>query len=165
MTCNFQAMFLNVFLLSVSRTETLRKYPPLGTLIRSATKDYAVPGTTQTIAKGTKILIPAYAIQHDEQHYADPERFDPDRFDANARNELDPVTFLAFGQGPRNCIGSRFGMMQSRIGLATLLKHYTIGRAAQTQVPLEFSTKGFLLNVDGGMWLQLTKLTTTATKN
>lgn len=135
----------------------MRKYPPVGTLLRKAAKDYAVPGTDHILPKGSQILIPAYAIQHDSNYYSDPERFDPDRFAPEQKSERNIVTFLPFGQGPRNCIGLRFGMMQTRIGLVSLLCNYEIGRCVKTQ--LKISKKSFLLNTEGGMWLKLRKIT------
>lgn len=133
-------------------------YPPLGTLVRKAVKDYPVPGTQLTIPAGQTVLIPVHAIQHDANIYAEPERFDPDRFAPAARADRDLVAFLAFGQGPRNCIGLRFGMMQTRIGLVKLLSGYRVRRTDRTPVPLVYSKTGFLLNVEGGMMLRLTKL-------
>lgn len=84
--------------------ETLRKYPPLAFLNRKTQNDYNIPGTKDVIEKGTSIIIPILAIQRDPQYYPNPEKFDPDRFDAKNR---DAMTWLPFGDGPRNCIGLR----------------------------------------------------------
>lgn len=126
--------------------------------MRKAAKDYPVPGTSITLRKDTTVLIPAYAIQHDPNHYPEPERFDPERFGPEQRANRDLVSYLPFGQGPRNCIGLRFGMMQTRIGLVTMLCNYRISRAEKTVVPMRFSKKDFLLTAEGGMWLRMTKI-------
>jgi len=85
--------------------ETLRKYPPLITLFREATQDYKVPDDTLVIEKGTKILIPAYAIHHDYRYYPDPETFDPERFSPEEKAKRPNGTYMPFGDGPRLCIG------------------------------------------------------------
>lgn len=59
----------------------------------------------KTIPGGTKIVIPVYAIHHDPNHYPNPDQFDPERFDEKVASTRHPLAFLAFGDGPRNCIG------------------------------------------------------------
>lgn len=74
-------------------------------LNRICTKTYEVPGTTLILEKGTKVIIPIYGVQHDEEYYPEPEKFDPDRFTDEQKNCRHPFTFLPFGEGPRICIG------------------------------------------------------------
>lgn len=66
---------------------------------------------------------------------------------------------MPFGQGPRNCIGLRFGQMQTRVGLVKLLADYKIEHGDRTpKHPLRFSKTTFLLNVDQGMWLKMSQI-------
>ena len=55
--------------------------------------------------KGEFVWIPIYALHHDPKYYPDPSRFDPERFSDDNKASIDPVTYLPFGIGPRNCIG------------------------------------------------------------
>lgn len=55
----------------------------------------------------------------------------------------------------RNCIGSRFGMMQSRIGLIILLKNFEFSLSPKTVEPISFIPKSFVLSPAGGMYLKL----------
>lgn len=135
--------------------ETLRKYPPLFNLDRIAQNDYHVPDTNIVIEKGTLVLIPSYAIQHDAEYYAEPEKFDPDRFDGEEAKKRDAMTWLPFGDGPRNCIGARFGMMQARIGIVCLLRNFEITLGSKTKLPIVFDPKSIFLSPEGGMYLRL----------
>lgn len=71
-------------------------------LNRIAKRNYTVPGTDIVIEKGTPIIIPAYAIQMDPEYYPNPEKFDPERFGSEEKKTRDPMTWLPFGDGPRN---------------------------------------------------------------
>lgn len=81
--------------------ETLRKYPPAPIVLRKANQTYQVPGEKFVIKKGERIIIPIYAIHHDEQYYKDPEIFDPNRFLPENIATRPSNAWLAFGDGPR----------------------------------------------------------------
>lgn len=80
-------------------TETLRKYPITATLNRVATKSYKVDEIL-TIPVNTTVLINVIAMQLSPKYYSDPMKFDPERFDGT-----EDCVFMAFGEGPRKCIG------------------------------------------------------------
>ena len=86
-------------------SETLRKYPPGPRIERKTTVDYKIPDSELIIPKDTLVAIPVYAIHHDERYYPSPEIFDPERFSSEEKNKRHPLTYQAFGHGPRNCIG------------------------------------------------------------
>ena len=56
-----------------------------------------------TIPKDMVVTVPIREIQRDPEHYDEPLQFKPERFQNNHHQH--PLTFLAFGAGPRNCIG------------------------------------------------------------
>lgn len=89
-------------------TETLRKWPPVPMVDRICVKDYVYDdgNLKLNINKGRPITIPIYGIHHDPQYYPDPERFDPERFSDEHKDSIVPGSFIPFGVGPRNCIGS-----------------------------------------------------------
>ncbi|CAD7079500.1 unnamed protein product [Hermetia illucens] len=120
--------------------ETLRQYPPIGFLIRKAVRDYPVPDTKVVIKKGMEVFIPLHRIHHDPEIYPNPEKFDPDRFSPEKVKNRHTESFLAFGDGPRHCVGQRFAKMQTRIGLTTLLKNYRFKTCEKTPVPMVFET-------------------------
>lgn len=87
------------------RVETLRKYPVVTFLMRQSVMSYTFDGTKVNIPKGQKVWIPVYAIHRDASIYPKPEVFDPERFSDDAVQSRHPMSYLPFGDGPRNCIG------------------------------------------------------------
>lgn len=137
--------------------ETLRKYPVIPAMLRKCTKDYKIPDSELLITKGTNILLPFYSIHHDSDYYPDPEKFDPERFcDENVR-ERHSCTFLAFGEGPRGCIGARFGLLEVKLALVKLLSNFIFRMSNKTTIPLKFIPSAPFLAVDG-IWLQVNRL-------
>ncbi|KAL9702162.1 hypothetical protein quinque_005680 [Culex quinquefasciatus] len=121
--------------------ETLRLYPAVPVLERKSSQSYKIPDTDVTIPKGTKIHIPVFAIHRDPQLYPKPLKFNPDRFLPEEAAKRHPNSFLTFGDGPRVCIGFRFAILQSKVGLATMLSKFRISTSAKTAVPLEYTNK------------------------
>jgi cytochrome P450 family 6 len=139
-------------------TESLRKYPPVTNILRKVTKDYAVAGSNVILPKGLQVFVPVYAIHHDPELYPDPEVYDPDRFSPENEAKRPAFSFLPFGDGPRNCIGMRFGLMQSRIGLAMLLNNFKFQLSNKTSLPLDFVKNVPLLQPIGDIWLKVEKI-------
>ncbi|EAA07732.1 AGAP002865-PA [Anopheles gambiae str. PEST] len=138
--------------------ETLRKYPPVESLTRVPSVDYLIPGTKHVIPKRTLVQIPAYAIQRDPDHYPDPERFNPDRFLPEEVKKRHPFTFIPFGEGPRICIGLRFGLMQTKVGLITLLRKFRFSPSARTPERVEYDPKMITIAPKAGNYLKVEKL-------
>lgn len=147
---------LNLLILFFS--ETMRKYSVAFILMRVALRDYKIANTSYTIEKGMITIIPVDAIHHDPDIYPNPSEFKPERFTPEEIAKRHSMSWLPFGEGPRNCIGLRFGEMQTMIALALLMKHYNITLSPKTPVPLEFTQKSFVLNAKGGIYLKLEKL-------
>jgi cytochrome P450 len=92
--------------LSGAIQETLRISPAFFRPERQCTKDWD-SGKGYKIKKGTRIIIPVYAVHHNPQVYPEPEKFKPERFLAENKDKLIPCTFLPFGQGQRQCMGMK----------------------------------------------------------
>ncbi|XP_054006351.1 probable cytochrome P450 6a14 [Hylaeus anthracinus] len=137
--------------------ETLRKYPPGSVLSRKATSVYTFNGTNVTIPKKTMVWIPVYSIQMDPDIFPNPEVFDPERFNEETEAARHPMHYLPFGDGPRNCIGARFGQIQTKIGLITILREHKVDVCEKTIIPYERDPGAFLLTPKGGVYLKITK--------
>ncbi|KAK9884821.1 hypothetical protein WA026_009048 [Henosepilachna vigintioctopunctata] len=138
--------------------ETLRKYPPVIRLIRICTEEYKKPESNLIIEKGVRVMIPVYAIHHDPEYYPNPETFDPDRFSEDVKKTRPAFSFLPFGEGPRACIGARFGMMQTKVGLIALLLNYEFSVNEKTEEPLQYDPHSFTLSTKGVLWLNLRRI-------
>lgn len=133
--------------------ETLRMYPPVGTLIRFVENDYKIPDTELTIPKDLIVTIPVYGIHYDPEIYPNPKKFNPDRFSTEEVQKRHPYAFLPFGEGPRNCIGMRFAQLQSKFGLATILDKFELSVNSKTQEPLKLDLSTPNMAAKGGIWL------------
>ncbi|XP_046629107.1 uncharacterized protein LOC124309484 [Neodiprion virginianus] len=116
--------------------ETLRKYPSVPILNRECTKKFELPGTGLRIEKGTAIVIPVLGIQSDPDIYPEPEKFDPERFNEENVASRHQYTYLPFGEGPRNCIGMRFGLVQTKVAIISLLSKYRFKPGPNLKVPM-----------------------------
>lgn len=87
--------------------ETLRKYPPAPLLSRKCEYKYQIPNSNVELPAGMRVIIPIYGLHHDPNYYPDPARFNPERFTEENKRARHPYTYLPFGEGPRNCIGTR----------------------------------------------------------
>ncbi|XP_050454367.1 probable cytochrome P450 6a13 [Cataglyphis hispanica] len=134
--------------------ETLRKYPPVGATQRICAESYKIPDSDVILEKGTKVLVPIYAIHHDPLYYKNPNAFDPNRFiDENKKHDND--TYLPFGKGPRICIGMKFAYIQTKIGIVTFVANYKVELSEKTTIPLEFEPTTFTLTSKSGIWLKI----------
>lgn len=89
-------------------SECLRKWPPAVLTDRVCNKDltFIVDGQTVSIKEGQKIWFPIYGLHMDAKYFPDPEKFDPERYNEENVSKIVPGTYIPFGVGPRNCIGS-----------------------------------------------------------
>ncbi|KAH7673105.1 cytochrome P450 3A4-like protein [Aphelenchoides avenae] len=135
---------VNLHYLSQVIYETLRMCPPAVQTNRECNEPVTLQGIPFEV--GTLMTVPVFAIHYNPEYYPDPEKFDPDRFSPEEKANRDPLTFLPFGYGPRNCVGMRLAEFEIRTTLAVLLRHYNF-RAGKTSpdLPLEVeSTSGLL---------------------
>ena len=104
--------------------ESMRLYPPAWITDRVALEDDEAAGFA--IDKGMTIGVFIYGIHHNPAYYADPEAFRPERMHPGAKKERHPYSFIPFGGGPRQCIGNHFALLEMRLFLRHLVKHYHI---------------------------------------
>ncbi|KOX72550.1 putative cytochrome P450 6a14 [Melipona quadrifasciata] len=138
--------------------ETLRMYPAGSIVTRRAQSNYIFNGTGVSIPKGTIIWIPVQGIHYDPDIYPNPQKFDPERFNEDAVAARNPMHYLPFGDGPRNCIGERFAVYQTKVGLITILRNYKVDVCDKTMIPYEIDPGSFVSSPKSGIYLKMTKI-------
>jgi sterol 14alpha-demethylase len=103
--------------------ETERLHPPLVMLMRSVQRSLSVDGVT--LPTGSLALVSPAVGHRRPEAFADPERFDPDRF-APPREEdrATPFSLIGFGGGRHRCIGLAFAHQQIKIIWSVLLRRF-----------------------------------------
>lgn len=104
--------------------ESLRIYPPIWIIERMVIEDDVVEN--YFIPSKGKVLICVYTLHRDPANWPDPEKFDPERFNATNRQHRHKYAYIPFGAGPRVCIGKQLAMMIMKTVLPMVLQRYTI---------------------------------------
>ncbi len=112
--------------------ESLRLSPSVARIERKSVCDCKLGNIF--VPKGTYIVIPIQAVHRDPDNFENPDDFVPERFLPQNKNKIKPGTYLAFADGPRNCIGMRFALLEMKFGLAKLLKKYKFEKCEETEV-------------------------------
>ncbi|XP_034833639.1 cytochrome P450 6k1-like [Maniola hyperantus] len=105
--------------------EGLRKYSPMSWLDRVAAEDYRIDDNL-TIKAGTPVYVNGIGMHYDPDYFPDPDKFDPNRFLPENEKNIKPYTYMPFGEGPRVCIGLRFGMMTVRYAMVSVFLNYKV---------------------------------------
>ncbi|KAI3469671.1 hypothetical protein Pfo_026334 [Paulownia fortunei] len=106
-------------------TEMLRLYPSSMEFTRIAEEDTKLG--EYTIPKGTLVTCPILVMQRSTEIWGeDAGEFNPERFaEGVAKAAKGEPLYMPFGWGPRICIAQNFGLMESKIFLAMLLRNFS----------------------------------------
>nr|XP_048318900.1 cytochrome P450 CYP749A22-like [Ziziphus jujuba var. spinosa] len=106
--------------------ETLRLYPPAISLKRKVEREVRVG--KYILPANLNLFLSALPVHHDSKIWGeDVHEFKPERFSqgvVGATNN-NPAAFFPFGMGPRNCVGSNFAIIESKIALCMILQRYS----------------------------------------
>ncbi|XP_071448206.1 cytochrome P450 6k1-like [Hetaerina americana] len=146
--------------------EVLRMYPPAMSITRICNKRYRLPsieeGTDSEggawIEKGMPVVVPVYGLHRDPLHYPEPDRFDPERFSEEGKKERHRFVHLPIGEGPRICIGIRFGFAQTKSAIATILANYEVFPSERTKKPIQVDPNNFLFTSKDKLWIRIRNL-------
>ena len=118
-------LIANPSLMGNATNEFIRMVSPVIYMRRTAAKDVEVAG--QKIAEGEKVIMYYGAANRDEAVFADPDRLDVTRANADKH--------IAFGYGPHTCVGKQVARIQlEEVYRQVLARFPTIHRAGEMKV-------------------------------
>jgi cytochrome P450 len=100
--------------------EVLRVRSPAWIVARTCVADDAVRGFR--VPAGTTVLLPQLLVHEHPDFWKEPQRFDPERFTPEASKGRREEAYFPFSRGPRMCIGSHLGLVETTLALAMLAR-------------------------------------------
>ncbi|XP_054257647.1 cytochrome P450 4g15-like, partial [Macrosteles quadrilineatus] len=79
-----------------------------------------------TLPQGCSIVIAPLSTHMNPALYPDPEKFDPERFTAEAVAARHRYAYIPFSGGPRGCIGSKYAMLSMKTTISAILRSYKL---------------------------------------
>jgi cytochrome P450 len=123
--------------------ESLRLYPPAWAVGRMAKTDTRI--FNYEVPKNSICLMSPYVMHRNPRYYSDPERFDPQRFTPEAKQDRPKFAYFPFGGGPRVCIGERFAWMEGVLVMATIAQRWRFdlvpGQVIETHPQITLRTR------------------------
>ncbi|XP_054738216.1 cytochrome P450 6g1-like [Anastrepha obliqua] len=141
--------------------EVLRLYPVLPIIDREhlpkngESQFDLKPYYDYTVPNGMAVYVPIFGLQRDPKYWPNPDIFDPERFSPEKKKLHKPMTYIPFGNGPRNCIGGRMGLLQTKVGLVHILKNHYVEVCDKTPAQITFDPLSLLLHNKGGIYLNV----------
>jgi cytochrome P450 len=103
--------------------EVLRMYPPAPFYARDAVEADQLAGFD--VPAGASVMLSPYYTHRHPEFWANPDRFDPERWTKEREAALHDYQYHPFAAGARICIGNNFSLLESQALLAVLAQRFT----------------------------------------
>ncbi|MFJ1598664.1 cytochrome P450 [Streptomyces sp. NPDC088261] len=127
-------------------TEALRLYPPAWMMTRVLREDAELGGVR--LKGGSTIVLSPYLLHRRADLYADPDRFDPDRW---LGAPPDRAAYIPFGAGARKCIGDQFALSEAILALTAIVARWEVSPVGEEpfrpKVETSLSSRGLSLRL------------------
>lgn len=134
--------------------EALRLFPPAWLITRRAVQE-DILGEHRVPANALVVISP-YAVHRHPSFWAQPEHFDPSRFESALAKSRPRFAYIPFGAGPRLCIGNQVAVVESLAVIAALVQRFRFSLARASAVPQMKAS--VTLQPKEGMWLRIQSL-------
>jgi cytochrome P450 len=122
--------------------ESLRLVPPVPVVARRTVKDTEVLGVPIPAGRLTAVMV--HLSHHMEELWTDPERFDPERFAAERREDKSHrYAWEPFGGGVHKCLGMAFAGVEVTTILHQMLRRYRWSVDPDYAAPLNYTSLPF----------------------
>jgi cytochrome P450 len=122
--------------------ESLRLVPPVPVLARRTTKATEVLGVPIPAGRLTAVML--HLSHHLDELWTDPERFDPERFAADRREDQSHrYAWEPFGGGVHKCLGMTFAQVEVTTILHHLLRRFSWSVPHDYAAPLDYTSLPF----------------------
>jgi cytochrome P450 len=101
--------------------ETLRLYPSAWAWTKRSLGEDRL-GEVQ-IKKGEILFVSPYLVHRDPSLWTDPDRFNPDRWTSELRDQ-NKGAYFPFGLGPRTCVGKHFALLEAKLIVIRILQGF-----------------------------------------
>lgn len=118
-------------------SESLRYFGPVIFTDRRADRDYFIKKYNIHVPKGSLLFLGIHSVHNDPDYWHEPETFNPERFMPGQREKIVPGSYAPFSMGPRHCIGMRFSLTETKLGLAKVIMNFEFEPAPGTKYPPE----------------------------
>ncbi|KAK6921871.1 Cytochrome P450 [Dillenia turbinata] len=113
-------------IMSMIINESLRLYPPIASIQRRVKRGTTVKNIT--FPADMDIFVQPLSVHSNPQAWGeDAHLFKPERFAEGVAKATgnNMAAFLAFGWGPRTCVGLNFAVNEAKIALSMIMQRYT----------------------------------------
>ena len=93
----------------------------------AAAEPFVVDG--HVIPLGTMVVVNTYCIMHNEEYFADPFAFRPERWLDEANSETMRRAFVPFGTGEAMCLGKGMAYLETSLVVAKTLWYFDFAQA------------------------------------
>jgi cytochrome P450 len=113
--------------------ETERVYAPVTEIHRTAVQDLEFAG--YQIPKGCHLVSALRLAHRSAEVFAEPERFDPERFAPPREEHRTPSALMGFGAGRHMCVATVFCRLHAAVVLHALLPRFELHKEGSQSLP------------------------------
>lgn len=114
--------------ITAAKEESMRCHPVILTMIRRVTRPFTYNGYRVDAGEDVMVAIGAQHVM--SEYFADPRRYDAERFLRTDTPKPPPGAFGPYGGGAHSCLGAALADAQQVATLAILLEHGDLSLAA-----------------------------------